>query len=49
MGKEFLTFGDVEIETKYHHKSPVCLMVMDIEEVLISNKISFGEKTISIW
>ena len=49
MGKEFLTYGDVEIETKYHHKSPVCLMVMDIEEVLISNKISFGEKTISIW
>ena len=46
MGKEILTFGDIEIETKkfYHHQSPILLKNVDIEEVLVSNKISSGEK-----
>ena len=45
MGKEIVTFGDIEIEKKnYHHKSLVSLRDIDIEKVLVSNKISFGEK-----
>ena len=46
MGEEILTFGDIEIETKkfYHHQSPILLKNVDIEEVLVSNKISSGEK-----
>ena len=42
MGTEILTFGDIEIEknTFNHHKSPI----FKIEKVLVSNKISFGEK-----
>ena len=46
MGKEILTFGDIEIEKSkfYRHKSPVPLRDIDIEKVLVSNKISFGEK-----
>ena len=28
----------------YRHKSPACLRDVDIEKVLISNKISFGKK-----
>ena len=47
MGKEIFTFGDVEIEKNifYRHKTPILLGAVDIEKVLVSNKISFGEKT----
>ena len=46
MGKEILTFKDNEIEKNkfYHHKTPIFLGDVDIEKVLISNKIFFGEK-----
>ena len=49
MSKEILTFDDIEIEKNkfYHHKSPIPLTDADIEKVLVSNKISFDEKTIS--
>ena len=44
--KEIFTFGDVEIETSkfYHYKSPIFLKDLYIEKVLVSNKISSGEK-----
>ena len=46
MGKEILTFGDIEIEkNKFHrHKTPIFLKDVDIKKVLLSNKISFGGK-----
>ena len=46
MGKEILTFGDIEIEKNkfYRHKTPILLRDVDIEKVLVSNKISCGEK-----
>ena len=46
MGREILMFGDIEIEKNwfYRHKSPVPLKKVDMEKVLVSNKISFGEK-----
>ena len=46
MGKEILTFGDIEIEeNKFHcHKSPIFFKRYSIEKVLVSNKISFGTK-----
>ena len=46
LSKEILTFGDIEIEKhKFHcHKSPIFLKDVDIENVLISKKISSGEK-----
>ena len=48
MGKEILTFGNIEIEKNkfYHHKNPIFWRAgdVDIEIVLVSNKISFGEK-----
>ena len=48
MGKEVLTFGDIEIEKNkfYHHQTPTFFGDVDIEKELVSNKISFGEKTI---
>ena len=47
MGKEILTFGDIKIEENkfYLTNAPVFLKDVDIEKVLVSNKISFGEKS----
>ena len=46
MGKEILTFGDIEIEKDkfYHHKCPIFLKDVNIDKVLVSNKISSGKK-----
>ena len=47
MGKEILTFGDIEIEKNkfYCFKiPPVHLRDINTEKVLVSNNISFGEK-----
>ena len=46
MGQEILMFGDNEIENSkfYRHKTPILLKDVDIEKVLVSNKISFGGK-----
>ena len=46
MGKEILMFRDIEIEKSksYRYKSPVPLSDIDIEKVLVSNKIYFGKK-----
>ena len=44
MGKEILTFGDIEVEKNkfYHHKILIFLRDLDIEKKLVS-----GEKTIN--
>ena len=48
MGKEILTFDEIEIEKNkfYHHKSPIFVKDVDTENVLICNKIFSGKKTI---
>ena len=49
MSKEILTFGDIEIEKNifYRHKSSVPLKNVDIEKVLVSNKISLVKNNIN--
>ena len=46
MGKEVLTFGDIEIEKNkfYRHKTPFLLRDVDIEKVLVSSKIPLVNK-----
>ena len=46
MSKESLTFGDIKIKKKknYRHKTLIALKDPDIEKILVSNKISPGEK-----
>ena len=46
MGKEILTFGDIEIKktTFYRNRNPIFLKDVEIEKELVCNKISFGEK-----
>ena len=41
---DILTFGDIEKYKFYCHKSLVPLREVDTEKVLVSNKISSGEK-----
>ena len=48
MGKQILMFGDIEIpKNKFCDKTPLFLQDVDIEKILVSNKISVGEKTIN--
>ena len=49
MGKEILTLDNIENEKNkfYHNKTYIFLRHLDIEKVLVSNKINFGEKTTS--
>ena len=49
MGKEILTFGNIEIMKNkfYINTIPVLLRDVDMEKVIVSNKVSFGEKTIN--
>ena len=46
-----LTFEDIEIENKnfYHRNTSIFKKDVDIEKELVSNKISFGEKTITTF
>ena len=46
MGKDILTFGDIELGKNklYHHKTLVPLRDVDIEKVLACNNISFDDK-----
>ena len=43
MGKEILTFGNSEIEK---NKAPIFWWEVDIEKLLVSNKISFDKKEV---
>ena len=46
MGKEILTFGDIEIEKDkfYYYKTPIFLDDVNINNILVSNKIFSDEK-----
>ena len=44
MGKEILTFGDIEIKKFENFKSLFFSKDVDFEDILVSNKISSGEK-----
>ena len=46
MGKKILMLGNNETEKNkfYCNKTPISLKDVNIEKVIVSNKISFGEK-----
>ena len=46
MGKEMLMLGNIEIKKIkfYCNRTPISLKYVNIEKVIVSNKISFGEK-----
>ena len=45
MEKIFIKFGDIEIEKqKFHqHKRPISIKKIDINKIVVSNKISFSK------
>ena len=43
MGKDILTFEDIKIYNR--HKCPILLRDVDIEKILVFNKISLGQKS----
>ena len=46
MEKAVIKFGDIEIENqKFHqHKRPISIKDVDINKIVVSNKVSFGKK-----
>ena len=44
--KTFIKFGDTEIEKqKFHqHKRPISMNNIDINKIVVSNKVSFNKK-----
>ena len=46
MHKKIKTLGETEVEKhQFHkHKKPISLYDVDINKVLVSNKVSFGER-----
>ena len=46
MEKTFIKFGDIEIEKqKFHqHKRPISIKNIDINKIVVSNKVSFSKK-----
>ena len=44
--KAIIKFGDIEIEKeKFHHyKRPISIKNIDINTIVVSNKVSFGKK-----
>ena len=49
MGKEMLPFGEIEIENNkfYRSKNPIFIDIIDIEKVLVSNKVFLVKKNIN--
>lgn len=45
MNKEFLKFGDIEIEKQkfYYFQNPININNVDITKIVISNKFSLGK------
>ena len=46
MEKTIIKFGDIEIKKqKFHqHKRPISIKNIDVNEKVVSNKVSFGKK-----
>ena len=51
MGEKSIKFGDIKIEKqKFHqYKRPISITNIDINKIIISNKISFGKKSVEIF
>ena len=50
MEKTIMKFGDIEIEKQNFHqpKRPISMKNIDINEIVVSNKVSFGKRVLNI-
>ena len=48
MEKIIIKFSDAEIEKQkyYQHKSPISIKNIDINKIVVSDKVSFGKKKV---
>ena len=46
MGKTIINFGNIEIEKQkfYKNKSPISIKDIDINKIVVSNRVCFGKK-----
>ena len=46
MGKEIITFGNIEVEKhKFHqHKRPISIYAVNVDRIVVFDKVSFGKK-----
>ena len=46
MGKTIIKFGDIKIKNQklYQHKRSTSIKNIDINKIVVSNKVSFGKK-----
>ena len=46
MKKKIIKFGDIELEKQkfYQHKRPILIKNININKIVVSNKVSFGKK-----
>ena len=44
--EKVINFGDIEIQRQefYQHKGPISIKIIDIDKIVVSNEVSFGEK-----
>ena len=45
MGKEIITFSNIEVEKhKFHqHKSPISIHDLNLDRIVVSNRVAFGK------
>ena len=43
MGKEIIMFGDIEKHKFHQQKSPVSISYININKIIVSNKVPFGK------
>ena len=45
MGKEIITFSNIEVEKhKFHqHKSPISIYDLNLDRIVVSNRVAFGK------
>ena len=50
MGKEIISFGDIEVEKYKCHqrKIPISIGAVDFNKIIVSNKVAFGKKVLNI-
>ena len=50
MGKEIITFGNIEIEKQKFHcqENPISIYDVNIDRIVVSNKVPFGNKILNI-
>ena len=48
MEKTIISFGDIAVQNQkiHQHKRPISIKILDIDKIIVSNKVSFGKKKI---